>query len=531
MSIRTIRKLVYELFNKDVSFSDLELLEIFSWPPNSFVFTSVILEESGAYRNVVDPPGDWPPSLNEHWADEINNEGETWRQTEFDNGGVFSEKLEKIFSMLIICEELPIHEIGDQDCWELCKAILELHALADAACAGIGLPLDHESIQNGQVNTLDLPLHRKAFYLLFTRGSLSTVDVAQARILPKMRTPQVGISLRSLSHHLAFVRSEVDVKWSWQPITGIDFDLMSMNLLVIPWPYQVDATNFKVDEGNLRNLDRSQFGFFSYESKKKITEKFLADLINKAIKKSGKIHGVVLPENALLESEITLFERVLLKFNIGFYITGIRGKNKNYARIGGLLAGQYFHFKQDKHHRWIIDEPQIYAYHLGSSFLPSRKYWENVKVEPRTINFICQNDWLSICTLICEDLARHDPVSQILRAVGPNLLIALLFDGPQLGNRWPGRYASVFADDPGSSILTVTSLGMAVRSKPPGKVESRVIALWKDSKNGTVEVSLGSNQNAAILTISARFKKEWTADGRSCEENSGLLELSSVETF
>jgi hypothetical protein len=65
--------------------------------------------------------------------------------------------------------------------------------------------------------------------------------------------------------------------------------------------------------------------------------------------------------------------------------------------------------------------------------------------------------------LICADLARQDPAADLIRAVGPNLLIALLMDGPQLSHRWPARYAAVPAEDPGTSVQTLTSLGMAER--------------------------------------------------------------------
>jgi hypothetical protein len=58
-----------------------------------------------------------------------------------------------------------------------------------------------------------------------------------------------------------------------------------------------------------------------------------------------------------------------------------------------------------------------------------------------------------------EDLARPDPVGDLVRSVGPNLVIALLMDGPQLRARWSGRYAMSLADDPGSFVLSVTSLG------------------------------------------------------------------------
>jgi len=52
-----------------------------------------------------------------------------------------------------------------------------------------------------------------------------------------------------------------------------------------------------------------------------------------------------------------------------------------------------------------------------------------------------------LTVLICEDLARLDPVNDLVRAVGPNLVMSLLMDGPQLTTRWPARYATVLADD------------------------------------------------------------------------------------
>lgn len=139
------------------------------------------------------------------------------------------------------------------------------------------------------------------------------------------------------------------------------------------------------------------------------------------------------------------------------------------------------------------------------------------------------NGWLTLCHLICEDLARQEPVSDMIRAVGPNLMIALLLDGPQLAGRWPGRYASVFADEPGTSVLTVTALGMVKRSRPPGRDPSRVVALWRDQKNGTREIALDLDASALLLTLSAEWTTEYTADGRSDHESASRLVLSSIE--
>jgi hypothetical protein len=119
--------------------------------------------------------------------------------------------------------------------------------------------------------------------------------------------------------------------------------------------------------------------------------------------------------------------------------------------------------------------------------------------------------------LICEDLARQEPVSELVRSVGPNLVIALLMDGPQLDFRWPARYATVLADDPGCSVLTVTSLGMARMSRSEsGASGSRVVAMWKDDKDGRqVPIELPQGADAIVLSLARETKEEWTADGRS----------------
>jgi hypothetical protein len=121
--------------------------------------------------------------------------------------------------------------------------------------------------------------------------------------------------------------------------------------------------------------------------------------------------------------------------------------------------------------------------------------------------------------LVCEDLARQDPAADLIRAVGPNLLIALLMDGPQLSGRCPARYASVLADDPGTSVLTLTSLGMAERSRPvmhsgERAPRSRVIALWRDAVEGAIQIALDSDDDARVLSLECRLRTEYCADGR-----------------
>jgi hypothetical protein len=70
----------------------------------------------------------------------------------------------------------------------------------------------------------------------------------------------------------------------------------------------------------------------------------------------------------------------------------------------------------------------------------------------------------TIASLVCEDLAHIDDVVELLWAVGPTLVVALLLDGPQLASRWAARYASVLADNLGSPVLTLTSYGMVANA-------------------------------------------------------------------
>jgi hypothetical protein len=78
----------------------------------------------------------------------------------------------------------------------------------------------------------------------------------------------------------------------------------------------------------------------------------------------------------------------------------------------------------------------------------------------------------------------------------------------------------VLAEDPGTSVLTLTSLGMAERSRPiQGSGQrapvSRVIALWRDAMAGEIQIALDPDHNACVLNLEYRMKTEYCADGRS----------------
>jgi hypothetical protein len=184
---------------------------------------------------------------------------------------------------------------------------------------------------------------------------------------------------------------------------------------------------------------------------------------------------------------------------------------------------------QHKHHRWKLTESQIRQYELGGRMAPHKAWWERIDVDDKQL-MVIDTDEYSIVPLVCEDLARQEPIAPIIRTLGPSLVVALLMDGPQLPGRWSARYATVLAEDPGCSVLTFSSLGLVERSRPPpGIPRSRSIGLWHSPDQSEPRVlELASDQCAMILTLCKRPFRERSADGRVSSENAGVLYLANV---
>ena len=195
-------------------------------------------------------------------------------------------------------------------------------------------------------------------------------------------------------------------------------------------------------------------------------------------------------------------------------------------RTPGTITPKY---KQYKHHRWQLDRTQIRRYGLSSILSPDITWWESIKIPKRRVSFLNVGDRMTISHLICEDLARQDPIAELVRQVGPTLVVSILMDGPQLKNRWSARYATVLSDDPGSSVITLTSLGMVKRHISEFGAMSRVVALWNDSGAGhSREIELAQGAEAVLLTLIMDETPEKTADGRKEAVATSILRLNDV---
>jgi hypothetical protein len=245
-------------------------------------------------------------------------------------------------------------------------------------------------------------------------------------------------------------------------------------------------------------------------------------------RKLGRIDGVVLPELAITESQFRALREKLptecfLVSGVGSSATGTQ-RAANEVRLSFPPLQEVV---QKKHHPWKLNQAQVIQYGLGGVLTPSREWWGHGDFTDRRLNFVSMSADLVLAALVCEDLARPDPVANLVRAVGPNLVIALLMDGPQTRERWAARYATVLADDPGCSVLSFTSVGMSQLSRPQAAPSrSRVVAMWKDAFSSANEIELPLGYDAVAISLSIRYRKEYTADGE-CDDGFAAFPILS----
>jgi hypothetical protein len=116
----------------------------------------------------------------------------------------------------------------------------------------------------------------------------------------------------------------------------------------------------------------------------------------------------------------------------------------NWLHLGVWFGGRWWRYRQNKHHRWSLDDNQIEQYHLAAALPPGVRWWEAMAVPTRAVQVVELAEGVTLVSLVCEDLARLDEVADLLRAIGPTLVVTTLLDGgsddpPQRGRPPPGR--------------------------------------------------------------------------------------------
>lgn len=544
---------------------NLDKEEWFIWPPDVFAITSLLLKRTGAYIFTIMPPEKWPSDIK--WHDNLREAANQWHKWVLGIKGADPFFLKKVVSKINELSDITIEDVillveenssagnnentkfDTKSVWDICEAVLTLHVLADEACAGFGIPGLDAPI-NGEESLWYS--HQKSMYalantLLTCTGSLSLLPTHQIRVLPKLTKPKVGLTLRSLSRNVTAHQTEIDVLWRTMPWNN--FDENTINILIVPWPKNFKPTWFRPSNYTSNRSSAESARYFNFnipDDEEYFPPNKLEDLLQISKQTVGRIRMVVFPELSLTKKNL---EKLLKKLDLAqdrkdipMVIAGIRGENsannelgENSVVLSTFFTGKWYQMEQHKHHRWKLDEQQIQQYNIGSVLSGNRDWWESIKISRRQLSVLTPNNWLTLCPLICEDLARLEPVSEVIRGIGPTMLIALLLDGPQLKDRWPGRYASVMADDPGSSVLTVSALGFTKRSLPPQNIQenttSHKIALWKDPIHGWEEITIKDNADAVVLTVAAHWGSKISTDGRIDDKSSATFVFQGVHSI
>ena len=411
------------------------------------------------------------------------------------------------------------------------------------------------------------------------------IDSSIGAVLPKTRTSPTGCTLRSLSHHLALLPPSGTVEARWRipgrrppPVrerVGDKLIPRPLNLVLIPFPYRISPKSF-ASIGHSRD---NEWGYFHLDQswlradglpnrdpdahgvkKRSRTElsSFVQSIVQAADQELGEVHGVLFPELALDWDSFNQISSDLLAHSgndFEFIVAGLsqmppnrpdgtdgKGAPCNYAAFRGRIPHDGPRENDDgeavldwdirggreKHHRWKLNQSQIERYGLASRLDHKSNWWEGIPVSRRVVEFFEIRAGSSMTVLICEDLARADPCQTVVRAIGPNLVIALLMDGPQRGFRWPAHYAGVLADDPGSTVLTLTSFGLIDRGLVTDESRSRSIALFKDCKSAAQELQLPNGCHALAIRLEAEAKTEHTLDGRGDNDGAYIWRLRQV---
>jgi hypothetical protein len=534
------------------------------WPPDLFAVAGTLVGRSDCYSYYGQSgragarAAETASFFNDGYRKEAVDLGRRWAGTLQP-----PPALRSLWTELLLHSDQAVeptrHADGRPVMGEWWKVAMRLMAIADEASYGIGFVIPPEEkrarFSHLVVHEAQASARRVEERALKHLPASVCWHVPQEEccVLPKCRTPQVGVTLAALSHNLALLppASEVWPRWivnphEWGAPSGkaregrsADDEGRPFNLLLIPFPYVIDGRCFEPAASRTARggrFFRLQQGWIQGNRFTEEFSGFVRGLVAAAERQVGAVHGVVLPELAIDDPTYKALEKSLCRLgSVEVLVAGVQARGRKGSRPLNEVRSTFFtqgkallRLSQFKHHRWKLDGAQICRYQLGHALNPNTFWWEDIDVSRRACAFYVFRRGAALAFLVCEDLARLEPVQPVIRAVGPNLVIALLMDGPQLERRWPGRYATVLTDDPGSAVLTLTSLGMVRRSSMPGDPHSREIALWKQPGGEARELKLPPGAHGLVASLALSWEETHTLDGRSDQGSSVRLALGGV---
>jgi hypothetical protein len=207
------------------------------WPPDCFALCISLFRRTGAYSTLFQdwPPGDKVEDALDQWAERIRELAKEWRAAWSQNR--LFDQLETEWQLLAGSFSELVDSLSKNH--DLCVAIMKLIAVADEASEGVGTPIADTTDED------DRFLAEISSFLTRDNTLCDEIDSSRLRVLPRMHTPQNGLTERSLSFYLSLC-DPVEVVPRWLPTPFIQED--SLNLLMVPWPFEVIVSEFMIEQ-------------------------------------------------------------------------------------------------------------------------------------------------------------------------------------------------------------------------------------------------------------------------------------------
>ena len=278
--------------------------ELLDWPPDVFALTNVILERSYAFRFALPPSVRWPPARYASWTTAVVEAGCHWSEWAESRRGQIPDLVREEWLAVRQATGSPLDDVATGRDWRLCEALLTLHAVADEACAGLGIALNSA---DGHA----CAYRARGRELLARAGTLARVDPRFLRVLPKVSTPPTGRA--AYSRYACVHGPGIDARWRKVPArhSGVDVTSEYATMLLLPWPLQVHASDFRPVADSVQQLGKDPFGFFEFAPAEKLDFDLLDRVLVAAHQEVNSIDVVLLPESAVDENDIDDLESLL----------------------------------------------------------------------------------------------------------------------------------------------------------------------------------------------------------------------------
>ncbi len=351
------------------------------WPPDLFAICASLLRESGAYERVVAlddsrvaiddsrvPDEQRPASAQDiakAWRKSLDDASSATRISDMP---VPPAEVAEIWTELLQGDH-GLHRLRESETRTV-TAVVKLLAIADETCVAFGIRTNKGALAQAQYRLVD-----KEF-----RSLCWEVDVDAACVLPKQHTPQRGMTLRSLTHHLALIPpSGVSARWH-PPHQTIESELERLellNILVLPWPEEIERSAFTLVPSSSGPYPRKtgRFRFFEYQPP---ADRDLGQRVKAAISRAEKIACdidiVVMPELAITEEQLEEVLEVCRASRCAF-VGGVASKAAD-AEAAEDASPTKLHIVCKTSQEWTADGRGD----GGCAYFPRLSSWTAVKV-------------------------------------------------------------------------------------------------------------------------------------------------------